>query len=94
MVPRLTSATLTRAQPTTIGRCHDSCVALWEKFEPYADPEFEELGFEVICPKPGPDVGVMFEGRQIWFETTSPDRGMDGSLDQVPLPPANLRYLR
>ena len=41
-------------------------------------------GHEVTCPKPGPDVGIMFKGRRIWFEATSPNRGKDGSPDQVP----------
>ena len=95
--------------------CRANCEALWERFEPYADPEFVkefasafdarywemyltiallELGFELTCPKPGPDAGIIFEGRRIWFEATSPDRGMDGSPDQVPLPPegGNVAY--
>lgn len=87
--------------------CRANCEALWELFEPYADPEFMtefrsvfharywemyltvalmDLRFEVTCPKPGPDVGIIFDDRRIWFEATSPDRGMDGSPDQVPLP--------
>jgi hypothetical protein len=43
-----------------------------------------DQGFEICCPKPGPDVGIMFEGRRVWFEATSPTRGADGTLDQVP----------
>jgi hypothetical protein len=41
-------------------------------------------GYEVTCPKPGPDVGIMYRGQRIWFEATSPTRGKDGSPDQVP----------
>jgi hypothetical protein len=41
-------------------------------------------GYHVCCPKPGPDVGIEFEGRRIWFEATCPTRGKDGAPDQVP----------
>jgi hypothetical protein len=41
-------------------------------------------GFKVTCPKPGPDVGVIFARRRIWFEATSPTRGADDAADQVP----------
>lgn len=83
----------------------EHCEALWEVFEPYADPEFRvefrahfdarywEMyltvyfvgeGYEVSCPKPGPDVGIMADGRRIWFEATAPTRGAPGAPDQVP----------
>jgi hypothetical protein len=41
-------------------------------------------GYDVRCPKPGPDVGIEVGGRRIWFEATSPTRGGDGLPDQVP----------
>jgi hypothetical protein len=41
-------------------------------------------GYEVQCPKPGPDVGIELDGLRIWFEATSPTRGADGAADQVP----------
>ena len=41
-------------------------------------------GYEVKCPKPGPDVGIEIDGVRIWFEATSPTRGADGAADQVP----------
>jgi hypothetical protein len=41
-------------------------------------------GYAVCCSKPGPDVGIDFEGRRIWFEATSPTRGEEGTADQVP----------
>jgi hypothetical protein len=86
-------------------RARAACEALWEIYQPYADPEFLietrdsldprywemylttsliDQGFDVVCPKPGPDVGIQFEGRHIWFEATSPSRGADGAPDQVP----------
>jgi hypothetical protein len=43
-----------------------------------------EQGYEVCCPKPGPDVGIDVDGRRIWFEATSPTPGNIGALDQVP----------
>ncbi len=43
-----------------------------------------DMGFELTCPKPGPDIGIMFEGRRIWFEATSPTRGEENSPDKVP----------
>jgi hypothetical protein len=41
-------------------------------------------GYEVCAPKPGPDVGIVFNGCRIWFEATSPARGADRNPDQVP----------
>ena len=41
-------------------------------------------GYEVCCPKPGPDVGIECENRRIWFEATSPTRGADDAPDKVP----------
>lgn len=41
-------------------------------------------GYEISCPKPGPDVGIIFNGCRIWFEATCPERGSDQNPDQVP----------
>ena len=41
-------------------------------------------GFEVICPKPGPDVGIIYRGQRIWFEAIAPDCGDPGKPDSVP----------
>jgi hypothetical protein len=83
----------------------EHCEALWELFEPFADPQFLvelrsnfdarywemylgayfiEHGFEVEAPKPGPDLGIHYNGCRIWFEAVSPTRGADGNPDQVP----------
>lgn len=41
-------------------------------------------GYEVTCPKPaGPDVGIRYKGKRIWFEATSPNRGTPGRSDYV-----------
>lgn len=57
-------------------------------WEMYLTCYFIREGFEVICPKPGPDVGIEVAGRRIWFEATCPTRGADGHADQVPEPKA------
>ena len=41
-------------------------------------------GYEVCAPKPGPDIGIRYNGCRIWFEATSPERGAEGNPDQVP----------
>ena len=41
-------------------------------------------GYEIVAPKPGPDVGIRYRGCRIWFEATSPVRGLEGHPDQVP----------
>ena len=43
-------------------------------------------GYEVTCPKPGPDVGIVCRGRRIWFECVSPTAGNPGSPDYIPEP--------
>jgi hypothetical protein len=53
-------------------------------WEMYLTVTLLELGHKVCCPKPGPDVGIELDGRRIWFEATSPDRGKNGTADQVP----------
>ena len=41
-------------------------------------------GYEVCAPKPGPDVGIRYNGCRIWFEATCPERGAETNPDQVP----------
>lgn len=53
-------------------------------WEMYLTVSLIQIGFEVHCPKPGPDVGILFEGKRIWFEATTALRGADGHADQVP----------
>ena len=55
-------------------------------WEMYLTTSLIEHGYKVSCPKPGPDVGIRFNGARIWFEATSPTRGADGAADQVPEP--------
>jgi hypothetical protein len=43
-------------------------------------------GYEVTCPKPGPDVGIVHRGKRIWFECVSPTAGHPHSPDYVPPP--------
>jgi hypothetical protein len=70
-----------------------ACQYLWRVFERHADKEFcKEMylttslifaGYAVTCPKPGPDVGILYEGQRIWFEATSPTRGAPDKPDSV-----------
>jgi hypothetical protein len=53
-------------------------------WEMYLTTALIHSGFKVKCPKPGPDVGIVFARRRIWFEATSPLRGAENSPDQVP----------
>jgi hypothetical protein len=41
-------------------------------------------GFEVTCPKPGPDVGIIYRGQRIWFEAVAPNCGDPDKPDSVP----------
>lgn len=43
-------------------------------------------GYEVTCPKPGPDVGIIYRGQRIWFEAVSPGPGDPGKPDYVEAP--------
>ncbi len=56
-------------------------VRYWEM---YLTTALIDQGFDALCPKPGPDVGIEVDGRRLWFEATSPSRGADGAPDQVP----------
>jgi hypothetical protein len=53
-------------------------------WEMYLTTYLIKEGYKVRCPKPGPDVGIVFARRRIWFEATSPQRGADDAADQVP----------
>jgi hypothetical protein len=43
-------------------------------------------GYEVTCPKPGPDVGIIYRGQRIWFEAVSPGPGDPEKPDHVAAP--------
>ena len=53
-------------------------------WEMYLTTSLILAGYAVTCPKPGPDVGIIYKGQRIWFEATCPTRGADGSPDQIP----------
>jgi hypothetical protein len=53
-------------------------------WEMYLVTYFINEGYEICAPKPGPDVGIRYNGCRIWFEATSPTRGAAGQPDQVP----------
>lgn len=53
-------------------------------WEMYLTVALIELGYEVHCPKPGPDVGIIVSDLRIWFEATSPRPGAEDHPDRVP----------
>lgn len=55
-------------------------------WEMYLTTALIDLGYEVHCPKPGPDVGIVHNGQRIWFEAVTPGPGTDGHPDRVPDP--------
>jgi hypothetical protein len=56
-------------------------------WEMYLTVSFILAGYEVTCPKPGPDVGIIYKGKRIWFEAVSPNPGKPGSPDYIAQPP-------
>lgn len=53
-------------------------------WEMYLAAYLIKKGYDVCAPKPGPDVGIRYNGCRIWFEATCPTRGASGKPDQVP----------
>jgi hypothetical protein len=59
----------------------DFIARFWEM---YLAVTLRELGHQLTCPKPGPDVGIVWEGQRIWFEAVAPKPGDPASRDRVP----------
>ena len=55
-------------------------------WEMYLTTSLILAGYEVTCPKPGPDVGIMHKGQRIWFEAVSPTAGNPDSPDYIARP--------
>jgi hypothetical protein len=55
-------------------------------WEMYLTTSFILAGYSVTCPKPGPDVGIVYRGKRIWFEAVSPTSGKPDSPDFIPEP--------
>lgn len=53
-------------------------------FEMYLTVALMRSGLAVQCPKPGPDIGLKINGRQIWIEATCASAGEEGKPDSVP----------
>jgi hypothetical protein len=53
-------------------------------WEMYLTTSLIFAGYEVTCPKPGPDVGIIYRKQRIWFEAVAPDCGDPGKPDSVP----------
>lgn len=70
------------ADPHFLTECRrDFHARFWEM---YLVVTLMRLGHKVTCPKPGPDAGIVVEGRRIWFEAVAPKPGADGAPDRVP----------
>ena len=55
-------------------------------FEMYLTVSLLRAGYNVQCPKPGPDVLVTIDGRRLWIEATCATSGELGLPDSVPAP--------
>jgi hypothetical protein len=53
-------------------------------WEMYLTCTLIERGFEVDCPKPGPDVRIHTPDGSVWIEAVTPAPGQEGSRDKVP----------
>ena len=63
-------------------------------FEMYLTVTFLRIGFDVECPKPGPDILLHVDGRKIWIEAVCASGGDPESPDAVPELEHNLSVAR
>ncbi len=69
--------------------CVEFALRMHERwFEMYLTVALLRAGFDVQCPKPGPDVLLTIDGRRVWIEATCATGGAPGRPDSVPVPPA------
>ena len=47
---------------------------------------FLRAGYNVECPKPGPDIRIELEGQTVWIEAVCATAGQEGKPDSVPKP--------
>ena len=53
-------------------------------FEMYLTASFIRRGIEIKCPKPGPDICAVVDGKQGWVEAVCPQPGKSCKKDSVP----------
>lgn len=53
-------------------------------WEMYLTTSLILAGYSVTCPKPGPDVSIVYKEQRIWFEATTPTGGAEGKENTVP----------
>jgi hypothetical protein len=51
-----------------------------------------DMGFDLACPKPGPDVGIVVRGRRVWFEAVCPKPGDERNPDRIVEPTVGRAY--
>lgn len=59
-------------------------------FEMYLTVSLRNAGFDVRCPKPGPDILLNLDGRRVWVEAVCATPGAEGKADSVPKPRTNV----
>ena len=59
-------------------------------FEMYLTVSLIRSGFEIQCPKPGPDILLNLDGRRVWIEAVCATPGEEGKVDSVPKPLMNV----
>ncbi|WP_067564239.1 hypothetical protein [Halofilum ochraceum] len=62
---------------------HEFDERFWEM---YLTCSLLELGFDVHCPKPGPDILIEADGGRVWIEAVTPTSGALGHPDAIPEP--------
>ena len=55
-------------------------------FEMYLTESLRSAGFDVQCPKPGPDILLNLDSRRVWIEAVCATPGEEGKADSVPMP--------
>lgn len=67
------------------GFVQDFAVHLHQRFwEMYLAVTLLDAGYTIIAPKPGPDFGIIHNGKRVWIEAVAATAGVPGKLDSVP----------
>lgn len=67
------------------GFAQDFAVHLHQRFwEMYLAVTLLDAGHTITAPKPGPDFGIIHNGKRVWIEAVAATAGALGKLDSVP----------
>lgn len=53
-------------------------------WEMYLGVTIMDCGYEIVAPKPGPDLGITVDGHRVWFEAVTATAGAEENPEQVP----------